>query len=102
MLFAVAGVSGLAAGYFLQELQGSGFPDGYRSALDRFHETAYPLFAAALTLLALGALGLGVRWANAAARRKAKAVVLAAGALGLACLAIDFYAAGFFEHGGGG
>lgn len=95
------GAAALAASaYHAVELRGIGFPDGHRTALDRFHERALPPFALAFALLGLAALASTSR--PRPGGRAPLALVIALVALVLLRVALSIWAAGVYEHGAGG
>lgn len=86
----------LEAAYFAVSLRTIGFPDGHRTALDRFHERAWPVSIVALLLTAVWA------FARAARPRASRAPLVVAMVTALACIVVEVLAAGSFDHGAGG
>lgn len=95
-LIAAGLIAALEAACFAASLSMIGFPDGHRTALDRFHERARPVFIVALLLVAAWAF-----WAAARARASRAPLVVAV-VTAIVCLAIDVLAARYFDHGAGG
>jgi hypothetical protein len=102
VVLALGVLASVEALYLLLELRGIGFPDGHRTQLDRFREAAYPLFAASLFALALGAMYVGVGRAGAPPGRAMKAVLFVSIALHVVLGVISFLAAVRLDHGAGG
>ncbi len=101
-LFLLAGLVGLEAAYLWMELSGLGFPDGYRTDLDRFREQTYPIFITVFALLALTGVFAGRRPSTRPWHSKFVVLLLLILIGNAVYVLVDFYAVNSFEHGQGG